>query len=451
MQTKTQNEKAGFGSKLGFILASAGSAVGLGNIWRFPYLAAKYGGGMFLLVYLIFAVTFGFALMTTEIAIGRRTGKSVIQAYSDMNRHFKPLGWLAGAIPVIILPYYCVIGGWVLRYLTTFVSGAGKSAAGDGSYFTNFISHAGTPMLFFGIFIALTAVVVMLGVQKGIEKVSKFMMPLLLVLIVGISIYTLTLPGAIDGLIYYIKPDFSEFSIKTVIAAVGQLFYSMSLAMGIMITYGSYMRKEDSIESSVRQIEVFDTAVAFLAGLIIVPAVFVFSGGDKSALNAGPSLMFITLPNVFHDMVGGQIVGIVFFLLVALAAMTSSISLMETVVSIVEERFHWKRTPSCLIVTGVSFLIGLLSVFGYSIWSDFTIFHMQMLDFFDYISNNIMMPIVALMTCILVGFVVKTTYVENEIEKNERFRSKGLYRIMIKFICPICMLLILFSSLFLTL
>ena len=451
MQTKTQNEKAGFGSKLGFILAAAGSAVGLGNIWRFPYLAAKYGGGMFLLVYLIFAVTFGFALMTTEIAIGRRTGKSVIQAYSDMNRHFKPLGWLAGAIPVIILPYYCVIGGWVLRYLTTFVSGAGKSAAGDGSYFTNFISHAGTPMLFFGIFIALTAVVVMLGVQKGIEKVSKFMMPLLLVLIVGISIYTLTLPGAIDGLIYYIKPDFSEFSIKTVIAAVGQLFYSMSLAMGIMITYGSYMRKEDSIESSVRQIEVFDTAVAFLAGLIIVPAVFVFSGGDKSALNAGPSLMCITLPNVFHDMVGGQIVGIVFFLLVALAAMTSSISLMETVVSIVEERFHWKRTPSCLIVTGVSFLIGLLSVFGYSIWSDFTIFHMQMLDFFDYISNNIMMPIVALMTCILVGFVVKTTYVENEIEKNERFRSKGLYRIMIKFICPICMLLILFSSLFLTL
>ena len=451
MQTKTQNEKAGFGSKLGFILAAAGSAVGLGNIWRFPYLAAKYGGGMFLLVYLIFAVTFGFALMTTEIAIGRRTGKSVIQAYSDMNRHFKPLGWLAGAIPVIILPYYCVIGGWVLRYLTTFVSGAGKSAAGDGSYFTNFISHAGTPMLFFGIFIALTAVVVMLGVQKGIEKVSKFMMPLLLVLIVGISIYTLTLPGAIDGLIYYIKPDFSEFSIKTVIAAVGQLFYSMSLAMGIMITYGSYMRKEDSIESSVRQIEVFDTAVAFLAGLIIVPAVFVFSGGDKSALNAGPSLMFITLPNVFHDMVGGQIVGIVLFLLVALAAMTSSISLMEIVVSIVEERFHWKRTPSCLIVTGVSFLIGLLSVFGYSIWSDFTIFHMQILDFFDYISNNIMMPIVALMTCILVGFVVKTTYVENEIEKNERFRSKGLYRIMIKFICPICMLLILFSSLFLTL
>lgn len=451
MQTKQTSAKNSFGSKLGFILAAAGSAVGLGNIWRFPYLAAKYGGGIFLLVYLIFAVTFGFALMVTEIAIGRKTGKSVIQAYSDINPRFKPLGWFAGAIPVIILPYYCVIGGWVLKYLTTFVSGAGKTSAGDGTFFSNFISHAGAPTLFFGIFILINAVIVMLGVQKGIEKVSKFMMPLLLLLIVGISIYTLTLPGALDGLIYYIKPDIHEFSIKTVIAAVGQLFYSMSLAMGIMITYGSYMRKEDSIESSVRQIEIFDTAVAFLSGLIIVPAVFVFSGGDKSALNAGPSLMFITLPNVFQDMAGGQIVGSVFFILVALAALTSSISLMETVVSMVEEKLHWKRIPCCLLVAGVSFLIGLLSIFGYSIWADFTIFRMQFLDFFDYISNNIMMPIVALMTCILIGFIAKTTYVENEVERNEHFRARGMYRIMIKFVCPVCMLLILFSSLFLTL
>lgn len=451
MQAKQTHTKSSFGSKLGFILAAAGSAVGLGNIWRFPYLAAKYGGGIFLLVYLIFAVTFGFALMVTEISIGRRTGKSVLYAYSDINSHFKPLGWLAGAVPVIILPYYCVIGGWVLKYLTTFISGAGKNAAGDGTFFSEFIGHAGGPTLFFTIYILLNTVVVMLGVQKGIEKVSKFIMPLLLVLIIGISIYTMTLPGAIDGLIYYIKPNISEFSIKTVIAAVGQLFYSMSLAMGIMITYGSYMRKEDSIEGSVRQIEIFDTAVAFLSGLIIVPAVFVFSGGDKDALNAGPSLMFITLPNVFKDMAGGQIVGAVFFVLVALAAITSSISLMETVVSMIEEKFHIKRIPCCLIVCAVSFLIGMLSVFGYSIWSDFKIFGMQFLDFFDYISNNIMMPIVAFATCILIGYVVKTSYVEDEVELNERFAAKGLYRIMIKFICPICMILILFSSLFISL
>lgn len=451
MLQKENHEKSGFGSRLGFILAAAGSAVGLGNIWRFPYLAAKYGGGIFLLVYLIFAVTFGFALMITEISIGRRTGKSVIHAYTAMNKHFAPLGWLAGAIPVIILPYYCVIGGWVLKYLTTFAVGSGHHAADSGDFFTGFIGQAGMPTLFFGIFILLTGAVVMLGVQKGIEKVSKILMPVLFLLIVGIGIYTLTLPGAIDGLIYYVKPDLSEFSIKTVIAAMGQLFYSMSLAMGIMITYGSYMRKEDSIERSVRQIEIFDTAVAFLAGMIIVPAVFVFSGGDKSALNAGPSLMFITLPNVFDSMAGGQIVGAVFFILVALAALTSSISLMETVVSMISERFGLKRIPSCLIVMGVSFLIGLLSIFGYSIWSDFTIFKMQILDFFDFISNNIMMPIVALLTCILVGFVVKTKYVEDEVELNAKFKSRQLYRIMVKYICPVCMLVILFSSLFITL
>lgn len=359
-------EKGGFGSKLGFILAAAGSAVGLGNIWRFPYLAAKYGGGIFLLVYLILTVTFGFALMTTEIGIGRKTGKSVIGAYSSINKHFAPLGWLAAAVPVIILPYYCVIGGWVLKYMVEFMIGNGTQAAGDGSYFTNFIGHAGQPTIYFIIYVILTALVVMLGVDKGIERVSKIMMPVLFILIIGIAIYTLTLPGAIDGLIYYVKPDFSAFSIKTVIAAMGQMFYSMSLAMGIMITYGSYMRKEDHLESSVRNIEVFDTAVAFLAGMIIVPSVFVFSGGDASALNAGPSLMFITLPNVFESMVGGQIVGAAFFILVALAALTSSISLMETVVSIITEKFKLKRIPACLIVVAISLLVGMLSVLGYS-------------------------------------------------------------------------------------
>ena len=415
MSNQINGVKSGFGSRLGFILAAAGSAVGLGNIWRFPYLAAKYGGGMFLLIYLILAVTFGFALMITEIAIGRKTGKSVIGAYSAINKRFAPLGWLAAAIPVVILPYYCVIGGWVLKYLTEFATGGGKSTADSGDYFSAFISSPAAPMVFFAIFIVLTAAVVMLGVEKGIEKVSKILMPVLMLLIIGIGVYTLTLPGAIDGLIYYVKPDLSEFSIKTVIAAMGQLFYSMSLAMGIMITYGSYMRKEDNIEKSVRQIEIFDTLVAFLAGLIIVPAVFVFSGGDRSALNAGPKLMFVTLPNVFDSMSGGQIVGTVFFVLVALAALTSSISLMETVVSIMCERFKLKRVTSCLIVIAFSFLLGMVSIFGYSIWSDFTIFKMQMLDFFDFVSNNIMMPVVALMTCILIGFVVKSKYIEDEI------------------------------------
>lgn len=448
MNENKSSEKSGFSSKIGFILAAAGSAVGLGNIWRFPYLAAKYGGGLFLIIYLIFTVTFGFTLMLTETAIGRKTGKSVIGAYKSINKKFAPLGWLAALVPAIILPYYCVIGGWVLKYLTVFVTGNGAAATGDGSFFSGFIGNAGQPTLFFLIYVALTAAVVMLGVQKGIEKVSKFMMPILVVLTVGIAIYTLTLDGAMDGLKYYILPDFDGMTVskllKTIAAAVGQLFYSMSLAMGIMITYGSYMRKEDSLEQSVRHIEVFDTAIAFLAGLIIVPSVFVFSNGDPDALKAGPSLMFITLPNVFDSMAGGQIIGTVFFILVALAALTSSISLMETVVSIICEKFKIKRIPCCLIVIVLCVAIGMLSVLGYSVWDTVTIFGYQLLDFFDFISNNIMMPIVAFLTCVLISYVVGTKYIEDEVTLGQkRFKSKALFNVMIKYVCPICMIIIL--------
>ncbi len=451
METNTSAaDKSGFGSKIGFILAAAGSAVGLGNIWRFPYLAAKYGGGIFLLIYLILAVTFGFSLMITEIAIGRRTGKSVIGAYGSINKRFSPLGWLAAFVPVIITPYYCVIGGWVLKYLVTFVKGAGSAAAGDGSFFTGFIGSSGEPTVYFLIFLLATAAVVMLGVEKGIERISKFMMPLLVLLTLGIAVYTLTLDGAAEGLKYYLLPNFKGFTLsmllKTVAAAMGQLFYSMSLAMGIMVTYGSYMRKEDSLEQSVRQIEIFDTGIAILAGLIIVPAVFVFSGGDASALNAGPSLMFITLPNVFSTMAGGQIVGAVFFILVALAAMTSSISLMETVVSIIMEKFKLRRIPACIITVLVCLLLGMLSVLGYSAWSHIELIGMQFLDFFDFISNNIMMPVVALLTCILIGWVVKPKYVEEEVLASQKhFRARMLLSVMLRYVCPVCMVIILLT------
>ena len=458
-KTDETSSRGGFASKIGFVLAAAGSAVGLGNIWRFPYLAAKYGGGFFLLVYLIFAVTFGFTLMLTEIAIGRKTGKSVIGAYKAVDKRFSFLGLLAAAIPAIILPYYCVIGGWVLKYTASFLSGNGADMAhktftsvdgGELSFFENFISHLGQPALFFIVYVLLTAAVVVMGVEKGIEKVSKFLMPVLLVLIIGIGIYTLTLDGATDGLKYYILPDFTGFTaqklLKTIAAAVGQLFYSMSIAMGIMVTYGSYMRKDDSIESSVRQIEVFDTLVAFLAGLIIVPAVFVFSGGDAAALNAGPGLMFITLPKVFDAMPAGQVIGGAFFVLVALAALTSSISLMETVTAVVMEKFRLSRAKSCAVVIALTLVVGMLSVLGYSSWSGVTIIGMQILDFFDFISNNIMMPILAFLTCIMVGYVVKTEYIEKEVMHGEKqFRSKLLYRSMIKYICPLCMVLILLT------
>lgn len=446
-----EKKKDSFGSRIGFVLAAAGSAVGLGNIWRFPYLAAKYGGGIFLLVYIILAVTFGFSLMVTEISLGRKTGKSVIGAYKAADKRFSFLGPFAAIVPFIITPYYCVIGGWVLKYLVTFMTGGAASSADEGDFFTSFIGANFEPTVYFLIFAALTALVVVFGVQKGIETISKILMPVLVVIIIGIAVYTMTLPGAMDGVKYYLLPNFQGFTftmfLKTLVAAMGQLFYSMSLAMGIMVTYGSYMRKEDSVEHSTRQIGIFDTGIAILAGLIIVPAVFVFSNGDAAALNKGPSLMFITLPNVFMSMKGGVIVGSFFFVLVALAALTSSISLLETMVSIISEMFKLKRLLSTVVAIGIVFVLGMTSVLGYGIWSNFTILKMQFLDFYDFISNNVMMPIVALLTCILVGYFVKTKYIEEEVEiTGKKFSAKGLYKIMILAICPICMVVILLSN-----
>ncbi len=440
------DKRSSFTGKIGFVLAAAGSAVGLGNIWRFPYLAAKYGGGIFLLVYIILAVTFGYALMTAEIALGRKTGLSAVGAFKSLNKKFSFIGYLAALVPIIILPYYSVIGGWVIKYLADFVMGNGVAAATD-SYFGNFITGAQEPIIWFLVFISITALVVLFGVEKGIEKVSKIMMPILVVLSIGIAVYALFMPGAIDGAKYYLLPDFSKFSIKTVLAAMGQLFYSMSLAMGIMITYGSYMKKDVNLDSSVKQIEIFDTGVAFLAGLMIIPAVFSFSGGTPEALGKGPSLMFITLPKVFETMAGGQIVGAMFFILVLFAALTSSISLFETVLSFICDKTKIGRKPACLIVFLGSVVLGLFSTFGYSIWSNVLIFGMQMLDFFDFISNSVLMPIVALFTCIFVGYVIKPQAIIDEVELAGRLKRKAVFKAMIKYIAPICIVLILVSSL----
>ncbi len=440
------NEKrSNFTGKIGFVLAAAGSAVGLGNIWRFPYLAAKYGGGIFLLVYLVLALTFGFALMTAEISLGRKTGLSAIGAFKTLNKKFAFLGWLAALVPIIILPYYCVIGGWVTKYLFAFISGNGISAAAD-SYFGGFISQPIAPVGWFLIFLGITALVVALGVEKGVEKVSKIMMPVLVVLSLFVAIYGMFLPGAIDGVKYYIIPDFSKFSVTTVLAAMGQLFYSMSLAMGIMITYGSYMKKEVNLDSSVKQIEIFDTGIAFLAGLMIIPAVFAFSGGTPEALGKGPSLMFIALPKVFESMYGGQIIGTLFFILVLFAALTSSISIMETIVSIVCDKLKLSRIKACIIVFIGAILLGLPSTLGYSVWSEVKIIGLQFLDFFDFISNNVLMPIVAFLTCVFVGYIIKPKALIDEVKISSPFKREKLFTIIIKYFAPICIILILVSS-----
>lgn len=441
-----EEKRSSFSGKLGFILAAAGSAVGLGNIWRFPYLAAEYGGGIFLLVYILLSVTFGFALMVAEVAIGRKTRLSPIGAYKSLHKKFSFLGILATIVPVLVLPYYSVIGGWVTKYAFGYISGQGGAMAND-AFFGSFISSTGEPILWFGIFLIATAVIVLLGVNKGIEKVSKFMMPVLVVLMFFIVIYTLcTTDGAWAGVLYYITPDFSKFSVMTVVAAAGQLFYSMSLAMGIMITFGSYMKKEDSIEKATHHVEIFDTGIAVLAGLMIVPACFAFAGGSAEDMQSGPGLMFGVLPKIFESMPGGNVIGAVFFITVLFAALTSSISLMQTVASTIQDKWKLSQKVSTIIVTVASFALGLLSCFGYSIWSGFELLGMQMIDFFDFITNSALMPLVALVTCVFVGYVLKPKTLIEEVELSGRFKQKGLFTIVIRYVAPVCLAVILVTS-----
>ncbi len=439
--------RSSFTGKLGFVLAAAGSAVGLGNIWRFPYLAAEYGGGIFLLVYIILALTLGFTLMCAEIALGRKTGKSAIEAFGSLNKKYTFVGWIASIIPMLILPYYSVIGGWVIKYFYVFISGGAEKSAAD-SYFVDFISHPIEPIGWFFLFMALTALIVLLGVDKGIEKVSKIAMPVLIVLTLIVAVYSMTLDGAMDGIKYYLLPDFSKFSATTVLAAMGQLFYSMSIAMGIMITYGSYMKKEVNLESSVKQIEIFDTSIAFLAGLMIIPAVFAFGG--EEAVSKGAGLMFMTLPKVFDTMAGGAIIGAIFFLLVFFAAITSSISLMETVVSIVTDKTRLNRKLACLVVFIGSILIGIPSALGNGTGplSFIALGELKILDMFDALTNSIMMPIVALLTCIFVGYIIKPKAIIEEIELTKPFKMKTFFTIVIKYIAPVCIILILGFSIY---
>lgn len=439
-------KRSTFSGRLGFVMAAASSAVGLGNLWRFPYLAAQYGGGIFILVYIIIAVTFGFAIMTTEIAIGRKTKLSPIDAYKKVDKRFGWLGWLAFAIPVIIMPYYSVIGGWVTKYavdygISLFNTEIVQNAAGD-SYFTAFISEPLTPLIFFAVFFILSSVIVIFGVQKGIERASKILMPMLIILSMVLSVYVATLPGAGEGIKYYLLPDFSKFSLTTVCAAMGQIFYSMSLAMGIMITYGSYMKDDVSIVKSTNQIELFDSIIATMAGFMIIPIVYMFSG-EEGLKSGGAGLMFISLPKIFAQMPMGSLIGLVFFILVFFAALTSSVSLMEAIVSMLIDRFKMKRLTACIGVLIFTLLMGIPSSLGNGLWADVKIIGMDFLTFFDFISNSVMMPILACITCILIGWVVGTKYVTDEVTKNgEKFGRRKIYEIMVKFIAPVILLII---------
>ena len=441
-------KRSTFSGKIGFVLAAAGASVGLGNIWRFPYLAAKYGGGIFLLVYIILALTFGYAMIMAETSLGRMTGKSPVGAYGAFGKSkWRSLGgWINAVIPILIVPYYSVIGGWVIKYLVEYLLGHGQRLAADG-YFSTFISSGVSTEVCFVIFALFTLVIIFAGVRNGIERVSKVMMPILVVLSPIIAVYSVTRPGALAGVKYFLVPNFRDFSWMTVVSAMGQVFYSLSIAMGILITFGSYMKKDVSIEGSTRNVEIFDTAIAIMAGLMIIPAVFAFSGGSADNLKAGPSLMFITIPKVFASMGMGTVVGILFFLLVLFAAVTSSIALTESAVSTFEDEFGWGRRKSTVIIGIVMLALGSLSSLGYGPLAGVTILGMQFLDFFDFLTNSVMMPIAAIATCLLVSRVVGVDAIEQEVTlEGGTFRRKKIFCVMIRYICPIFAVIILLSS-----
>ena len=446
---KEKSNRSSFSGKIGFVLSAAGASVGLGNIWRFPYLAAKYGGGIFLLIYILLALTFGYTMIVAESALGRMTRKSPVGAFKSFGKKAGWLsfgGWINAVIPVLIVPYYSVIGGWVIKYLIEYLKGNSTKLATDG-YFSEFISNGASTEICFVFFCMITLLIIYAGVRNGIERVSKFMMPILVILSVIIAIYSVTRPGAMAGVKYFLVPNPKNFSWMTVVTAMGQMFYSLSIAMGILITFGSYMKKDTSIEDSTRNVEVFDTAIAIMAGLMIIPAVFAFSGGDPDTLQAGPSLMFITIPKVFANMGFGTAVGIIFFLLVLFAAITSSIALTESAVSTVEDEIGWGRKKATVIIGLIMIILGTLSCLGYGPLAFVKIIGMQFLDFFDFLTNSVMMPIAALMTSLFVTKVVGIDRMEEEIRHGEsKFRRKKIFIVMIKYLCPIFAIIILASS-----
>lgn len=445
---KHKHERSTFSGKLGFVLSAAGASVGLGNIWRFPYLAAKYGGGIFLLVYIILALTFGYTMIMAETALGRMTKKSPVGAFGKFGRSgwLSFGGWINAIIPVLIVPYYSVIGGWVIKYLVEYIKGNSAGLATDG-YFSEFISGGVSTEVCFIVFSLITLLIIYAGVQNGVERVSKFMMPVLVVLSVVIVVYSVTRPGAMEGVKYFLVPNPANFSWMTVVAAMGQMFYSLSIAMGILVTFGSYMKKDVSIEGSTTNVEIFDTAIAMMAGLMIIPAVFSFSGGDPDTLQAGPSLMFITIPKVFASMGMGTFVGIMFFLLVLCAALTSSIALTESAVSTFQDEMKWSRKKATVIVGIIMVILGSLSSLGYGPLAFVKIIGMQFLDFFDFLTNSVMMPIAAIATCLLVSRVIGVQKIEEEVMlEGGNFRRKNIFNFMIKYLCPIFAAIILFSS-----
>lgn len=439
-ETKQRDQ---WGSKIGFILAAAGSAVGLGNIWKFPYLAGSNGGGAFVFVYFAILIVVGFTLMMAELTIGRHTQLSPVGAYRKIKAKWAWVGAIGVIAGFLILSFYSVIGGWVINYIVKSLTGGFHVADSSqfATIFTSFITSPIEPIIYQAIFMVLTVGIVIGGISGGIEKYSKILMPGLFIMLIVVVLRSLTLPNAMEGVKFFLVPDFSEITPSVILSALGQVFFSLSLGMGAMITYGSYLSKEENLVTSSFQIPLLDTAAALLAGLAILPAVFSFGFSPEQ----GPGLLFITLPAVFDAMPLGTIFGFLFFVLVLFAAVTSSISLLEVSVSYVVDELNWDRKKASLLLGLIIFILGVPSSLGLGVWDHISLVKgKDILDSVSFVAENIFLPLGGMLLCIFIGWVwgLDNAYKEVTNEGKIKFGLMHVWGFLVKYVAPIAILIV---------
>ncbi len=445
----SDNTRATFGSKLGIILASVGSAVGLGNIWRFPYEAGTGGGGAFLIVYLLCVLCLGLPLMTAEFVIGRRSGTNAVRAFEKLSgrRGWGAIGALGVFTSVLIIGFYSVVAGWTLEYI--FISATenmqGASADSIARHFTDFVSDPVRPVVTGVLFLLLTHLIIVCGVKNGIERCAKILMPALFVILLVLCIRSLLLPGASAGLRFLFAPDFTKITPMVVLSALGQAFFSLSLGCACMITYASYFNRSDNLRTSALSVTLLDTVIAILAGVMIFPAVFSFG----IAPSQGPTLVFVTLPNIFAQLPLSNLWSLIFFLLLALAALTSIISLHEVATSFLSERFAISRSRGALAVTALCAVLSAVCSLSLGVWDGVKIFSMNIFDTFDFLTASILLPLGSLLVCIFAGWVMHRSDLYDELSSGglHPFKGTAAYVFFLRFIAPVAILVIFLHQL----
>ena len=447
----TMSNRANFGSRIGIVLATAGSAVGLGNVWRFPTMTGENGGAAFLLLYVLCVAAIGIPGMLCEFIIGRRAQANAAQSFKQLagRTPWRLIGYFGVLTGFLIASYYSVVSGWCLQYVgASLTDRLGDSPEAVADYFTAFSTNPWQPVACLVLFFLCSHFVIVRGVQKGIERASKLMMPVLFILLLIIAVSACLLPGARQGITFLFSPDFSKVDGSTLLAALGQAFYSLSLGMGCLVTYASYFNRDTHLLKSATQIASIDTVIAVLAGLMIFPAVFSV-GGD---VGAGPSLVFITLPNVFNEAFSavpfvGHAMALLFYLLLSVAALTSLMSLHEVCTAFLHEDFHLSRTKAATIVTAVCCIIGTFcSLSFYN--ADLSLFGMSLFDLFDFTTGQIFLPLGGFLTCLFVGWYVPRHIIVDELTNQGTLQSRfiGLFLFSVRFVCPIAILLVFLNQ-----